>query len=189
MLDEADKPHANSIISAALSRTQADQLWQKFSRTSLPLRIVNRDFERFDLQLEAIPATEAAVQYLTTSTGMPEKIAQKALQLYEQTPPPDKMARLDLIYVHQKKGINLMKTGQKEEAKAALKTAIDMMRAEGHSLPLASIFLRWLTSGYHLDEKRLIAEQRKHQYFSVRKDTVDLSKAIKLPDAMVGPMI
>lgn len=133
---------------------------------------------------------EAALESLEW-LGMYEEVVaycDRALALYEQTPPPDEMARLDLIYIHQKKGINLMKKGQKEEAQAVLKTAIDMMKKEGHPLPLASAFLRWLASGFHLDEKRMIAEQQKNQYFSVRKDTVNPERAIKLPDGMIGPM-
>jgi len=49
-------------------------------RTSLPVRLVNRDFQRFDLRLEEAPQTAAVVEFLVATTGMPERIALKVLQ-------------------------------------------------------------------------------------------------------------
>lgn len=80
LLGETTKPKANSIIAVGLSREQSDKIWQRVSRTSLPVRLINRDFERFDLQLDALPDSEDAIRYLTTSTGMPDNMAHKALQ-------------------------------------------------------------------------------------------------------------
>jgi len=72
--------HSNTIVCSELTKTAAASLWDKTHRTNLPVRIINRDFERFDVQLEAMPNTPEAIEYLTSSTGMPEKIAHKALQ-------------------------------------------------------------------------------------------------------------
>lgn len=73
-------PAHNSIVCTGLSKSIAETLWAKTSRTNLPLRIINRDFERFDLRLESIPKTADAINYLIESTGMPQKIAHKALE-------------------------------------------------------------------------------------------------------------
>src|SRR5690606_22993640 len=68
-----------SLLCGGISRSTADKLWQQTSRTSLPIKIVNRDLERFDLRLDQAPDTPEMIAYLTESTGMPEKIAQKVV--------------------------------------------------------------------------------------------------------------
>lgn len=68
-----------SLVCAGITRKQADQLWNQIYRTSLPVKIVNRDFERFDLRLDQAPDTPEMLNYLTTSTGMPEHVAKKVL--------------------------------------------------------------------------------------------------------------
>lgn len=69
----------NALITAGLSQQQAEQIWQKVCRTALPVRIVNRDFERFDFRLLSLPDTPAAREYLIASSGMPPELAPKAL--------------------------------------------------------------------------------------------------------------
>ncbi|MCB0557077.1 MAG: hypothetical protein KDD02_26250 [Phaeodactylibacter sp.] len=69
-----------SLLCGGISRPIADKLWQQTSRTSLPIKIVNRDFERFDLRLDQAPDTPEMMAYLAESTGMPEKIAQKVVR-------------------------------------------------------------------------------------------------------------
>lgn len=71
---------AQPLLAVGLSKAQADQLWDQLRRTSLPVRLVNRDFERFDLRLEEAPPTPAVVEFLVATTGMPERIALKVLQ-------------------------------------------------------------------------------------------------------------
>ena len=70
----------STLVCAGINREQADRLWNQLQRTSLPIKIVNRDFERFDLRLDQAPDTPEMIQYLTGSTGMPEKIARKVIQ-------------------------------------------------------------------------------------------------------------
>jgi hypothetical protein len=68
------------LLAVGISKTQADKLWEQLRRTSLPVRLVNRDFERFDLRLDEAPQTPAMIEFLVTTTGMPERIAHKVLQ-------------------------------------------------------------------------------------------------------------
>lgn len=70
---EDDQP----LLAVELTRTQADKLWERLKRTSYPVRIVNRDFQRFDLRLDECPRSDAMTAYLMESTGMPAKVAQK----------------------------------------------------------------------------------------------------------------
>ncbi|NUM46921.1 MAG: hypothetical protein HUU38_19625 [Anaerolineales bacterium] len=65
------------LLAVELPREQADKLWERLKRTSYPVRIVNRDFQRFDLRLDQASNSPEMMQYLQTSTGMPEKVAQK----------------------------------------------------------------------------------------------------------------
>ena len=73
--DAAPQP----LLAVGLSKAQADKLWDQLRRTSLPARLVNRDFERFDLRLDDAlqvgPEGQAIVDYLVATTGMPERIA------------------------------------------------------------------------------------------------------------------
>ena len=74
---------AQPLLAVGLSKGQADKLWDQLRRTSLPVRLVNRDFERFDLRLDQAPKSTAMIEFLVTTTGMPERIAVKVL---EKTP-------------------------------------------------------------------------------------------------------
>jgi hypothetical protein len=71
------------LLAVGLSKAQADRLWEQLRRTSLPARLVNRDFERFDVRLDTGPQDEsqrlALAEYLVATTGMPARIAPKVL--------------------------------------------------------------------------------------------------------------
>jgi hypothetical protein len=67
------------LLAVGLSKGQADQLWEQLRRTSFPVRLVNRDFERFDLRLDQAPATPAMIDFLVTTTGMPARVARKVV--------------------------------------------------------------------------------------------------------------
>jgi hypothetical protein len=66
--------HALGLDAAA-----AQSLWSELSRTAAKVRVINRDFQRFDVRLEAAPATPAAIELLTATTSMSEERAQRAL--------------------------------------------------------------------------------------------------------------
>lgn len=78
--EASEHPEKPNLLCSGISRKQADQLWAQTSRTGLPIQIVNRDFERYDLCLDKAPDSPEMIQYLISSTGMPEKIAPKVLQ-------------------------------------------------------------------------------------------------------------
>jgi hypothetical protein len=82
----------------------------------------------------------------------------------------------------------LLKSGQKEEAIKAFEQGSKVLEGSGQTLPLIQTLLRWLKAGLHVDPNRVLAEQRRSHYFSVRSDTVDVSRAIPLPDEQLyGP--
>ncbi len=107
----------------------------------------------------------------------------KAIALYEERPPPNEMAVLDLATIHLRRGVVLLKSGDKDEARAAFERAVAVTRAARLAMPLAQTLLRWLRASFHIDVARVVSEQRRARYFTVRPDTVDPSRAIVLADA------
>lgn len=78
-IDFNDAPHGNTLLSAGLSREATEHIWAQLRRAALPVRIVNRDFERFDLELRELPAGPDAEAYLVATTGMPAQVAPRVL--------------------------------------------------------------------------------------------------------------
>ena len=66
--------HALGLDAAA-----AQSLWSELSRTAAKVRVINRDFQRFDVRLEAAPPTPAMIELLTATTSMSEERAHRAL--------------------------------------------------------------------------------------------------------------
>lgn len=109
----------------------------------------------------------------------------KAIEHYGEGPAPNAFATKDQAYIHQKKGIILLKMGNKEEAKESLQKSIDIMSRLDQEMPLAKVILNWIKRGMQIDDRRLLSEQKKHAYFQVRKETVDADKAIHLPKELI----
>jgi len=76
----AIKHGKKEIIAQGLNKEKAEVLWQKIGRTALPAKIVNRDFQRFDLILESASQNREMIDLLVASTGMSEKIAYKVIK-------------------------------------------------------------------------------------------------------------
>jgi hypothetical protein len=70
---------AGPRVCGGLSRHSAERVWRAIAQIQAPARIVSRDFQRFDVRLDAAPETDALLAHLVASTGMPEQIARKAL--------------------------------------------------------------------------------------------------------------
>jgi len=76
--EHADAPaQFVGCIAGGLDRQTAESVWQRVRSASLPLRILNRDFERFDVRLEEAVETPETVAFLVESAGMPERIARR----------------------------------------------------------------------------------------------------------------
>jgi len=110
----------------------------------------------------------------------------KAIALYATKPPEDPISIRDLAHIHQRRGIILLKTGDNENAKSDLRESIRLTKAQGQKMPLADRVLRWLDSGLKVDKSRILAEQKRELYFTVRRDNVDPKRAVKLPAGMLS---
>lgn len=122
-------------------------------------------------------------------TGAYEEVlnyCDKAIELYQQTPPPNEMAEFDLANIHFRKGVILFKSGDKDGAGESLQSARKLL-PKGYKLPLLDTFLRWLQTNLHVQPKRIVEEQFRHKYFSVTPDNVNPDKAIPLPAHLRQP--
>lgn len=122
-------------------------------------------------------------------TGAYEEVlnyCDKAIGLYQDNPPPNEMAEFDLANIHLRRGIILMKSGDKEQALADIKK-VRALLPKGYKLPLADTILRWLQTNLHVQPKRIVEEQQRQQYFSVTPQSVRPEKAIPLPEHLRNP--
>ncbi|MCA9708785.1 MAG: hypothetical protein KDK70_23265 [Myxococcales bacterium] len=106
----------------------------------------------------------------------------KAIELYADSPPPNRLAKMDLATIHLRRGCVLLRRKETESARAAMKLAVDTARSAGGRLSLAETISRWLDAGFSVDPARLYAEQKRGGYFSVQRDKVDPSRAIELSE-------
>lgn len=106
----------------------------------------------------------------------------KAIELYRANPPADELADWDLAHIHQRRGAVLLKRGEGEAARAAFDSALECAKRSGRLLPLAETLRGWIDNGLHIEPERVQMEQDRRQYFSVRRDAVDASRAVKLPN-------
>ncbi len=79
----------------------------------------------------------------------------------------------------ERQGLIYAKLGDRKSAFASLEKARQI--AGQNTLGLTEQVIGWLQRGLHPDPARLTDAQRKHQYFSVRPDQVDASRARPLP--------
>lgn len=75
-----DKQTPNPLLMTELSLSDTQKIWGPLRRTSLPVQVVNRDFQRFNLRLEKVKDTAGLRQFLVETAGMPERIIHKLLQ-------------------------------------------------------------------------------------------------------------
>jgi ribosomal protein L7/L12 len=73
---EGDKP----MLALGLTKAQADAVWESLRRYSAPVRVLNRDFQRFDVCLEHAPDSPEMRALLASAAGMPERVVPKVLQ-------------------------------------------------------------------------------------------------------------
>jgi hypothetical protein len=129
-----------------------------------------------ECSLESLELTGAYLEVL--------EYCDRALAHYAAQPPTHELARRDLAHVHLRRGVCLFKLGERERAGEALSAAL---ASGGGPLPLATALSSWLHRGWHCDVARILAEQRRHAYFTVRADQVDPTRALELPAALRPP--
>lgn len=96
----------------------------------------------------------------------------------------DEWFRKNLASLWERKGIQYIYLDEKSEAIEALSTAIK--EAANLPLPLSKDLLNWLQRGYTVTHKQVRDLQKRHHYFTVRKENVNAKIAVKLPE-MINP--
>ena len=94
---------------------------------------------------------------------------------------------LDLASIHQRRGVVLLKRSEVAPARAALEQAVAGAARIGVRFELSERVLDWIRRGLAVTGPRLLAEQRRLHYFSVRPDTVGLVPTAGPPSACPSP--
>ncbi|MEY4926529.1 MAG: hypothetical protein RI894_965 [Bacteroidota bacterium] len=81
--------------------------------------------------------------------------------------------------VLERQAIQFLLQGEKEDAIDTLKLA--QQKVGRGKQPITDDLLNWALRGYTISKKQVTDLQRKHQYFIVRKDTVQPAIAVELP--------
>ena len=83
LLTAAKAPRVESgtgqFMATGLDAAAAERLWSEVSRTAAKVRVLNRDFLRFDVRLERAPRSKEMADYLVEVTGMKAATAERAL--------------------------------------------------------------------------------------------------------------
>jgi tetratricopeptide (TPR) repeat protein len=118
---------------------------------------------------------EATLESLELMKAFDDVLAycERALQHYSDHPPQHELAQLDLAAIHQRRGVVLLKTGQTDQARAALVCAVEVADRIGASLDLGRLLLRWLSRGLVVSPERVLKEQQRLGYFSMRAQPPD----------------
>jgi tetratricopeptide (TPR) repeat protein len=79
----------------------------------------------------------------------------------------------------ERKGVQFLLLDEKQEAIAAFKSVQE--RVGKTMMPLTNELLNWATRGYSISPGQIRDLQKKHKYFTVRKENVNEKIAIELP--------
>ncbi|MCP4699105.1 MAG: peptidylprolyl isomerase [Gammaproteobacteria bacterium] len=162
------------------------QMALMYYRYAMHLAVQAKDPEIFfrhylECVIETLEQTESYSEVLEYC----DKAIAHYASLEEEQGPLDDLARRDLAHIHQRKGVVLLKSGRKEEARVPFRQALELLKTLKQELPLSKTLLRWLESGLHIEPRRILVEQERSKYFSIRADTVNPERAIKLPNEQI----
>lgn len=104
---------------------------------------------------------------------------QRAIDHYSAEPPRSDIARKDLAENWQRSGICQLRRGEHEAACQAFRQALAV--ASEAPLPLARKLLEWTQRRLQINEHQLERLLQQHRYYSIRKDTTEPERALKLP--------
>jgi len=104
----------------------------------------------------------------------------RAISHYGEQDTLDQYAAKDLIDTWQRKGICLMKIENITEALKAFNEANKKAAEYGINAPLAKAFLPWVSRSYTIRPEQLERQLKDQKYFSIRPDTIDKNRAIRL---------
>lgn len=104
----------------------------------------------------------------------------RAISHYGEHSELDQYAAKDLVDTWQRKGICLMKIEKNGDALEAFNQAKKHAKTYGITAPLANAFLPWVSRSYTIRTEQLDRQLKDQKYFSIRPDTIDKSRAIRL---------
>ncbi|MDH5670849.1 MAG: hypothetical protein OEZ06_01810 [Myxococcales bacterium] len=102
----------------------------------------------------------------------------RAIDHYAKTPPSNDLAWLDLASVYQRRGVVLCKVGNTAAATEAFDAALRQAQRIGATLELSQRLRGWIARGLTLTPERVLQEQRRLRYFSVREETLRAASGV-----------
>jgi len=93
----------------------------------------------------------------------------------------------DRVAIAQRRGLVLAKLERRGEAIDWLAETRRRASLAKMDVPLIAVLDEWLRRGLHVSTERIVAEQRRLCYFAVTPDSVDPSRAVSLPEALLTP--
>lgn len=111
---------------------------------------------------------------------------EKALDHYASNPPEHEIACLDRATILQREGVIALRMGDQERAKRAFSDALKQAGEVKAELPLADRLHRWMAANLHIDSRRLEQELDRLDYWSVRPEHIDASRARPLPESQTN---
>ena len=73
-------PEETPLLAAGLTWEQASHVWERLQRLGAPVRLLNRELQRFDVRLDAAPETDEVFGFLAADTGMPVEVARRVVR-------------------------------------------------------------------------------------------------------------
>ncbi|QRN96309.1 hypothetical protein JRI60_46075 [Archangium violaceum] len=76
-----DKEHSSkALVAMGLDAPRAHAIWERLQRTGTSLRLINRDFQRFEVVLEQARPSSALTDFLHRGAGIPPAVVPKLLE-------------------------------------------------------------------------------------------------------------
>lgn len=72
-------PASGPLVVSGLDHATAARVWRELRQSDVPARIVNREFSRYDVVLQAAADNEALRRHLTVRAGMPAAVVPRVL--------------------------------------------------------------------------------------------------------------
>jgi tetratricopeptide (TPR) repeat protein len=128
---------------------------------------------------------ECVLETLELMGSYPElhEYCDRAVEHYRLHPPETPLTYFDLATIYQRRGVVYLKQGDRAHATEAFERAAATARSIPVSIPLTDTLLGWCRAQLTVSVARIMTEQEKQRYFSVRTETIRPERAVCLTAA------
>ncbi|AUC76459.1 hypothetical protein [Olleya sp. Bg11-27] len=155
--------HYKEALRMSQQIPQADIFFQHYSQCAM------ESLEQMKSYLEVITFCDKCIAFMETKENLQEH---SIFMKY-------------LASLWERKGIQYLYLNEKEDAIIAFENAIAIIKP--HKIPLAQELYNWCKRGYTISQQQIESLNKKHHYYTVRKDSINSQIAIELPE-MINPL-